>query len=324
MPQLRKKLTTGDRVACSHDGTLLVCRGSNVVVFNVADRSQLCRIRPFPELCHVAFSPSSHILAVKSTSGRIATIDPDTGIVVRDFRNGREGQGSNLLFSPDGSAIVDGSEEGFLTVRNASDGKIIGREHYPSDHIRRISHDSNGSLWLIEHQPRYREGQDTADPNYLVLRTWPFAPDSARILRPDFRWSISPTISPGGEHCCFVGMGNGSFGVYVMSLADGQIQAYSGPTEPSGTGDQLAWSQTGEYIGSIQNRKFVIYRAADLSVAGEVQCQYPSDICFLPDNEHVALGTWNFTIFASLVDLFAGKVVMPPPPPVRRSRAPRQ
>jgi hypothetical protein len=107
-----------------------------------------------------------------------------------------------------------------------------------------------------------------------------------------------------------------------MSLADGKICANSGPINPGGTPNELVWSQTGNYIGSTQEGKFVIYDATNLSVAAELRGQYPSDICFLPDNEHVALGSWNFTILASLADLFAGKVVMPPPPPVRRSRAP--
>jgi hypothetical protein len=78
--------------------------------------------------------------------------------------------------------------------------------------------------------------------------------------------------------------------------------------------DKIVWSVDCETIGIVQRgggeSKFTFYRSSDLSVLGEVPCESPSSICFLPNTDQVVLGSWQFSRLARLEDFLSGLVKM--------------
>jgi hypothetical protein len=96
----------------------------------------------------------------------------------------------------------------------------------------------------------------------------------------------------------------------VVRASDSKIVAVNTEIEIGGTGSELAWSTDSNLVGSVQKRRFVFYRASDLAMVGEIRCQYPSSICFLPKSDLVVLGTWNSSSLARISDVVMGNVKM--------------
>ena len=282
-------------------------------MFDVGSGEKVSTSHPFSHPSSAAFSPAGSLLAVKNTSGRIAVLYSATGEVVFDHKNQAEGEGSEVLFSPDGTELIDGSWKGVVTIRKTLGNTILTREEFPGEMIHRISHDSNRQFWLIEHSPRVRPGENWADYGYLTFREWPFGKRKSWNFTFDFDIR-SATLAPDGKHFCVqcIRRRAGRW-IEIIRISDGGTVASSEPIEIGGTGDELTWSADGKYVGSVQKRSFVFYRATDLKLLIEVPCRYPSAICFPPNSNRVVLGSWNTSVLADFDDVLACKVKMPKP-----------
>jgi WD40 repeat protein len=126
------KLGVAERLSYSADGKRLAVRSSQLSVWNLENHKRLWRANPVPYLDYATFSPDGKLLAVKSTTGQIVVVRADTGKVVCDFRNRKDDEGCNLLFSPCGKYIVDGTWEDRLLVREAATGKIHFEREFPT------------------------------------------------------------------------------------------------------------------------------------------------------------------------------------------------
>jgi WD40 repeat protein len=282
-------------------------------MFDVDSGEKVSTSHPFPHPSSAAFSPAGSLLAVKNTSGRIAVLYSATGEVVFDHKNQQEGEGSEVLFSPDGTELIDGSWKGVVTIRKTLEGNVVTQEEFPGEMICRVSHDSNRRFWLIEHHPKVRPGEDWADYGYLTFWEWPFEKRKSWNFTFDFYIS-SATLSPDGRHICVLcTRRKAGRWIEIIRVSDGGVASSTEPIEIGGTGDELVWSADGKFVGSVQKRKSVFYRATDLKILTEVPCRYPSEICFPPNTNRVVLGSWNSSILADIGDVLAGKVKMPKP-----------
>jgi WD40 repeat protein len=297
--------------ARSDDGQMLVCVGRRLNLFNVASRERISTSRPFPHPSCAAFSPDGGVLTVKHTSGRIVTLDPLTGATLHDHENQEEGEGCEVRFSPDGAELIDASWNGVVTTRKVRDQTITEREEFPGEMITRISHDSKRDQWLFLHKPKVRPGGNWAPYCYLILRKWPFAKHRTKQLSLGC-YIESATLSPDATRICLIGSRrSGKKRIQILRASTGKVLARSSAIAVGGTGCELAWSADSKYVGSVQDRRFVFYRASGLAIVGEVPCQYPSSICFLPHGNQLALGSWNSSRFVDVADVLAGKVRMP-------------
>ena len=175
--------------------------------------------------------------------------------------------------------------------------------------ITRISHDSRRRTWLFQHNPVARPGENWPAYSRLILRKWPFA--KHKIMQLSLGCYIySATLSPDATQICLIGGGEAVKGVSSLRASTGKILARSGAIKIGGTGCELAWSADSKYIGSVQDRRFVFYRASGLAIIGEVPCQYPSGVCFLPQGNQLALGSWNSSVLVDFADVLAGRVRM--------------
>ena len=300
MKPSRLKWPAAYDLSCSPDGRLLACLGRNVVMIDLAARQRLWTSHPLSHPSHASISPGGEALAVKGTSGRIVVIDPRSGKVLHDHNNQKEGEGSGVSFSPDGTWLVDGSWDGDLTIRHALDRTVISRDHFAGEMITRVTHDQSRSTWLVEHSPRVRPGENMPPPDYVSVRQWPFSPQTTRTL--SFGLHIqSATLSPDGSRFCYFQKWD-ERRVHIAQTSDGQVLTSSIPLEQGGTGSELAWSADGRYVAAVSDRMFVLFRSSDLAIVGQIPCQYPSSMAFLPNGEDIVLGSWKTTIITKLSD----------------------
>ena len=310
MTSTRFRLPMSYETVCTADGRMFVCVGRRVNGFDLENCQRILSARPFPHASHSDFSPDNKELAVKYTNGRIVILDLATGDVMRDYKNQKEGEGSEAFFSPDGQELVDGSWNGLISIRKLS-GPGVSTKQFPGEMIDRISHDSQKRSWLIQHRKKVQPGQQWPDYDYLVLHRWPLFERKQKVFSFDY-YLQSATISPDGSRICLIcrRRGGGNWWMQVVRASDSKIIAINTEIKIDGTGSELAWSTDSNLVGSVQKRRFVFYRASDLVTLGELPCQYPSSICFLPKDDLVVLGTWNSSALVSISDVLMGNVKM--------------
>lgn len=303
----RLRLTFGYELRFSDDGSLLLCIGSRIAMFDPVKRERLWFGRQLRDPSHGSFSPDGSQVAIKNTSGRIVVLNARSGELLHDFKNQKEGEGCQLHFASNGDELIDGSWKGQVTVRDLT-GSPRSREEFPSEMIERISHDKSRQIWLIGHSPRHNPQEP--DPasrrrGYVRFRRWPFTPACDRVLHFPF-YARGATLHPAGETFCFTEMAL-SPRIMIARAEDGSILAQSvplGKAHPS----ELTWSPDGALIAAVQRGKFVFYRSSDLSIAVEVLATYPSSVAFSPGTQQVALGTWNESRLVPLGDVLKGSV----------------
>ena len=285
MSPTRLRLPMGYGICCSDDGSTLACLGRRVNVFDLQNRKRIWSGHPFSHPSHAAFAPQGKTLVVKNTSGRILVLDSASGATIHDYKNQKEGEGSEVFFSPDHDKLIDASWNGVITVRGLCDHTIMKQQSFPGEMIIRISHDSVRRTWLFEHHPKVRPGENRPLPPYWTLLKWPIGPQVAKVLTTDTDIIGSSTLSPDASRICYActRRRQGTWIKIAPRSSDGEIIASSDEIKIGGTGSQLAWSSDGTDIGSVQSRRFVFYLASNLSTAGEVTCTYPSSICSCPE-----------------------------------------
>lgn len=304
----RLRLPCGYQLRFSDDGSLLLCIGRRISLFDLSRGERLWFGRQVRYPSHGSFSPDGARLAIKNTSGRIVVLKTCSGEIINDFRNQKDGEGCGVHFAPTGEELIDGSWRDRITVRDSQSGTARSREVFPGEMIVSISHDIMRHHWLVGHCPRLDPEKPGIPPRkgYVRFRNWPFRPEEDRILR--FPYFVQgAALSPGGDLFCFSEISPNPR-IYIASTGDGSITAESQPLAHAWPKKETCWSPDGAVIATVQRGKFVFYRSSDLTVAGEVPATYPSSVAFRPGSEELALGTWQKSKIVMLRDIMAGTV----------------
>jgi hypothetical protein len=168
--------------------------------------------------------------------------------------------------------------------------------------INRLSHDRTRRLWLVQHSPKVRAGENLPPPSYVTVREWPFTPEGSVVHSLGMRIDEA-TLSPDGSRFCFIEVAP-IRRLHVARASDSQIVATSDPVDHRVL--ELTWSNNGRLIGSVQDQRYVFYHSTSLKTEAVLPMRYPSHLLFMPDDETVALGSWETSIVLNLRDVLAG------------------
>lgn len=275
----------------SRDGSLLATLGRSVWVWDVASHTKLFRAHPFSHPSSADFSPDNSEVTVKSTSGQIAIISAASGKTMVDFRNYEDGEGCNVLYSPCGEYLIDGTWDGRLSVRRAKTGKREFVQDFPDEMIQGIYRSSTSGRWVIAHGPKATTDDQPPPLDYFSIWEWPFRAGKFDLLDKRIPFVMSAALSPDGNSLA-VAHGGPPTSLSVLKLVDGSCIG-TVVVEYGGTGSELGWSSDGRYIGSIQDETIVFYEFPSLSQVNKVSLEFPSDITFSPRQDLIALGSWQ-------------------------------
>lgn len=286
------KLKKSYAIDFSPDDELFATLGrSNCWVWDIAKRKKISRS---PSLFHpstLKFSPSGNLLAVKNTSGWIFILDPKDCNILKDYHNYHDGEGSNILFSPCGSYLVDGSWSGHINVREVDTGKIVWSTIFENEIIAAVHQTMDGRRWVFEHHPI---GDSTGIPpasTYFTLWKWPLDKNDYEKINLHVSLSKGSAITGDGEYLAVV-HGRLSGKLDIIKVDSGN-QIRSWPVEIGGIGGHLAWSNDGRFLGSVQTEKIVFYDGATYSKICEFQIPFLDFITFSPNSKYLGLGSWS-------------------------------
>jgi WD40 repeat protein len=282
-------------VAFSPDGGLLAVVGQRVVaLWSVLERRRLRSISLLRYPANIAFSPSSAVLAIKSTLGEFVTCEPATGDPIARFIPDDRDEGSGLAFLTD-DVIIDGSWTGAIRSRNSSGLKpqTLWHEHHVM--VSQLMHSEERGQWafVIETKhdhPRFNRGAD-----HILLTA---APGSKPFSSLPARWGFlkHAALAPAGDRVA-VRFGAKEPVLQVVDTHTGKRLAET-PVTHGGTGSALAWSPDAAHVILVEVRGFSFRRAEDLREVGWFPSAYPSAVAFAPSNDLIALGDWQAGLVA--------------------------
>jgi WD40 repeat protein/class 3 adenylate cyclase len=116
-------------IAVSPDGRLLALPHADgtVAVWNVADRRSLPAMAPdVSSVTALAFNADASTLAVTGSNGRVALLDPQTGIAQRPPLVLPTGEQSAMEFSPDNHLLAVAQAEGATQLFDIPTGEALG------------------------------------------------------------------------------------------------------------------------------------------------------------------------------------------------------
>jgi len=282
---MTRGLAPGFRIGASFqarfsvDGAWLATLGKRITLWDVAQRKRLATGPAMSYASRVAFSPDGTRLVAKNTSGDALVMTlPDLSEQAR-FSGAPFGEGTDLLFSPDGHQLIDGTWSGILTVRDAATGKVDWQE---SGHdIFQLTATRDRSLWA------YTRATGPG-PSRLYLRRWPFDEQAEHI--DDIQGVDALAISDDGKRLAVAG-----WGLRILERSpDGtwRLSAEAPELSGGGTGQSVSWSPDGGLLAYTGDEQGLVMDT-ELRELHDEPLEYASDADFAPTGDLVAFGDWS-------------------------------
>lgn len=285
------KVKSSYSIGFSPSGATCLTLARDVSLWEVASRKKAWRVHPLSHPANAAFSPKGNMIAVKSTSGQIVTLDSDSGDLLKDFQNNAEGEGSNLLFSKCGQFIVDGSWDGFLTVRDASTGEVHYRREYAGEMLCRVHSVRSGTVWIIEHSPKATTDDQPPADGYYTIWTWPFSDGASSAVGIHLPFICASAVSEDGSRLAVL-FGAPPRDLHVYELPSARL-LWRDRVTIGGSGSELRFSRSGSFLASVQKDSIVHYCALTGERLEVYPLPFPSDVDYSPDTRLIGLGSWQ-------------------------------
>lgn len=274
------------------DGRSCATIGRDVSLWDVPARKKRWRSHPFSHPSSLDFSPDGSRLAVKSTSGRIAVLDAESGDVKFDLDNAEEGEGAPILFAPDGEHLIDGSWAGLATVRAARSGRITWRQEYPDEMIVWVAASRRAASWFSHHQLKSTDDSGRRrGESYYQRHLWPPQECLPERMPIDLENIVASALHPDADRLGVV-FGRRENTLAILDVATAALR-WRRSVAIGGSGVNLNWSGCGGFVSSVQKDRIAVY---DGETGDEVFAQslaYPCDAAFSPDGSLLALGSWQ-------------------------------
>ncbi len=275
----------------SPDGRFLLSISRDVNLWSLADGKKLWRAHPFSHPADIEFSPDGSKLALKSTSGRIVSLETAAGRLLIDYGNRLEGEGCNACFSASGEELIDGAWSGLLSVRHAHTGEGLFRRHFDGEMICRVLYPSCRSFFITEQKPKATTSNGPPENGYFLKWAWPFESRDPLRLPFSFPFLRSSSLSPCGGKMAVV-HGAPPREMVVLNVNSGK-KLWSKAVDLGGSGNEICWSSCGSMIAAVQRNRIAIYNAANGSYLGSRHFEFPSSVDFSSDGSLVAFGDWS-------------------------------
>jgi len=286
------------QVRFTPDGQSLAVVGDKLTLWNLQAGKRVGAYRPFAHPSDLDVAPSGALGVVKNTGGRLATFplsDPAAFVQlpVKDAVEGCE-----VLFSPCGLYVVDGSWDGRLSVHEIATGRCVFMEEFDDCMLERLACDAARELFVYYRQPLSEEDAEGVVAGSLVLRRWPFDKHGETCLPGRWRRVDAVAPSPDGRRLAILHEARLS----VVAL-DGGEPVVSCALGETAAGIGLAWSPDGAIVACTERRQASFFDAATLARRARHVVAHASDVAFSPDGRLAAVGSWEKGVVLGVAQL---------------------
>jgi WD40 repeat protein len=277
---------TGDRVA--------YFGGRDISVLDLAGGIPLFAVHPIANPSHIDFSPDGNNLVVKGTSGRTVVLDAETGGLLSDFRNQKEGEGEGAFFSSCGRFVVSVSWAGLFSVRDWKSKELVFSQVHTDCRIHGLSvtADRHCFIYTLGYAP---PSDSSPAPYTIVQQQWPTDSRGSRVLSKAWSDVYSSQISPSGRFLAVV-YGTPPETLDVFDLKSSRIVASHSWSFGGIAGCSIGWSNDERVLvlngrGDDSSSQCRVLEMPSLTVRHEFTMEYPSFFRFSPSGQYLALGS---------------------------------
>jgi WD40 repeat protein len=291
MPSPEIRLKKGSEFAFSPDSRRVAFIGGRyVTMLELGTRESRFAVHPIANPSHLDFSPDGRFLVVKGTSGRTILLDAQTGSVLRDFRNQKEGEGDSAFFTACSRFVVSVAWRGFFSVRDCESSEVMFSQSYAGEcQLSELSCTAHRDVFVycVGRSPRSPGGNT---PCTIEIHRWPTRAAKAESLPKEWEAIWGLQVSPSGRFVAIVhGTPADTLEIYDIEHSRTVAQCpWSGSP-----GCSIAWSRDERMIVTNGDDCFRVYELPALKVALEVPAPFPCFARFSPNEEFIALGSWK-------------------------------
>ena len=263
--------------------------GRCVTMLDIGTRESQFVVHPIANPSHIDFSPDGRCLVIKGTSGRTIVLDAQTGRMLCDFRNQKEGEGDSALFTACSRFVVSVSWSGLFSVRDREIAAVIFSQSYADCQLTQLSSTADRSLFVYSVGGRQRS-PDGLTPCTVALHRWPTRSTTTEHLPKEWDAIWGLQVSPSGR---FVAVVHGT-PPDTLEIYDIRRSRTVGHCPWSGSpGCSIAWSGDERALVTNGDDCFRMYALPKLKLVHELPAQYPCFVCFSSADEFIALGSWK-------------------------------
>jgi WD40 repeat protein len=206
-----------------------------------------------------------------------------------DFRSQKEGEGDSALFTACSRFVVSVSWSGLFNVRDRGSARVVFSQSYHDCQLTELSTTADRSLFVysVGRRPRSPDG---LTPCTVELHRWPTRSTTAEHLPKEWEAIWGLQVSPSGRFVAVV-HGTPPDALEIYDIVRSRTVA-QGPWSGS-PGCSIAWSRDEKTLVANGDQCFRVYALPKLKVVRELQAPYPCFAQFSPDEEFIALGSWE-------------------------------
>lgn len=209
----------------------------------------------------------------------MVVLDSDSLGVLARHDGQHWGEGSEVVFSPCGRYLVDGSWNGDLLVRDALSGKV--EWHVRGGMVTTVFATADRSVWAHD------------GFGGVTIRRWPFTEAGTTYWSPNTTVGSSAfAVSPGATHLAIKTWD----GVEVWDLrGDASNPPKVSTVKPiprGGTGESVAWSPAGDRVAAAGAGAVRVF-TAELDLVAEIPLDLSCAVEFAPQGDLLACGSWS-------------------------------
>jgi WD40 repeat protein len=277
-----------------------VSLGRNVTLLDLKTKKPLVRSHPFSHPSHVNWSADGTKLCIKSTSGELVVADAASLEINARLQPKAVGEGCEVVFSPEGGRVLDGTWDGLLALYDVQSGSRQLEHLFPECMLTSIVSSPSHRLAAFVVQPKESADLGPGPQHKIYIVEWSDLSLNLREL--PRKWQTIDSLAfDTSEKFLAVLRHDAAYPkarLETVELSSCEIRA-SRNCALGSCGSEVAWSPDGLTLAVVEQDGFHFYAVDTMREVAHEAFQYACHVEFSPDGDWIALGAWSKGVIRS-------------------------
>jgi WD40 repeat protein len=297
------RIGASSEVKFAPDSSRAIAIGRDVSIWDLSARRAIVRALPLSHAVHANWSPSGHLVCIKSTVGALVIAESSNLQVVAQLQSKKAGQGCDAVFSRDGGHVLDGTWNGLLALYDVLTSQRQREYHFPKCTLTTIKSSPSYARAAFVVQPKVAAGLGPGPQNKLCVVEWSASGLALREL--PRKWNKIVAIAFDPEEASLAVLSHNLYpkaSLEIIAIESGELFASRDCILHAG-GSEIDWSPDGRTLAVVEKGGINFYEREAMRPVAREEFHLPYHVAFSPDGKWIALGASNTGIIKPTVDV---------------------